>query len=64
MPRSPATRRRPASSASTLAAEGDEAWVEGDHDRLLQVASNLVENALRETPPRRDGHGALGRRAG
>jgi two-component system, OmpR family, sensor kinase len=34
-----------------LAAEGDEAWVEGDHDRLLQVASNLVENALRETPP-------------
>ena len=35
----------------TLAAEGDEAWVEGDHDRLLQVASNLVENALRETPP-------------
>ena len=34
-----------------LAAEGDESWVEGDHDRLLQVASNLVENALRETPP-------------
>ena len=28
-----------------------ESWVEGDHDRLLQVASNLVENALRETPP-------------
>ena len=23
---------------------------QGDHDRLLQVASNLVENALRETP--------------
>jgi signal transduction histidine kinase len=35
----------------TIAAEGGEAWVEGDHDRLLQVASNLVENALRETPP-------------
>jgi two-component system sensor histidine kinase BaeS len=34
-----------------LAAEGDESWVEGDFDRLLQVASNLVENALRETPP-------------
>jgi two-component system sensor histidine kinase BaeS len=34
-----------------LTAEGDEAWVEGDADRLLQVASNLVENALRETPP-------------
>jgi len=34
-----------------LAAEGGESWVEGDADRLLQVASNLVENALRETPP-------------
>jgi two-component system, OmpR family, sensor kinase len=33
-----------------LRAEGVEAWVEGDADRLLQVASNLVENALRETP--------------
>jgi two-component system sensor histidine kinase BaeS len=35
----------------SLTAEGDESWVEGDSDRLLQVASNLVENALRETPP-------------
>jgi two-component system sensor histidine kinase BaeS len=34
-----------------LSAEGEESWVEADHDRLLQVASNLVENALRETPP-------------
>jgi two-component system sensor histidine kinase BaeS len=34
----------------TLTAEGDEAWVEADADRVLQVASNLVENALRETP--------------
>jgi two-component system, OmpR family, sensor kinase len=33
-----------------LRAAGVEAWVEGDADRLLQVASNLVENALRETP--------------
>jgi signal transduction histidine kinase len=33
-----------------LHAEGGEAWVEADLDRLLQVASNLVENALRETP--------------
>jgi two-component system OmpR family sensor kinase len=33
-----------------LTAEGDETWVVADHDRLLQVASNLVENALRETP--------------
>jgi signal transduction histidine kinase len=33
-----------------LVAEGDEAWVEADGDRLLQAASNLVENALRETP--------------
>lgn len=33
-----------------LTAEGDEAWVDADADRLLQVASNLVENAMRETP--------------
>ncbi len=33
-----------------LSATGTEAWVEADRDRLLQVASNLVENALRETP--------------
>ena len=33
-----------------LSADGDEAWVDADADRLLQVASNLVENALRETP--------------
>lgn len=34
----------------SLNAEGGEAWVEADHDRVLQVASNLVENALRATP--------------
>ena len=34
-----------------LEVRGDETWVEADHGRLLQVASNLVENALRETPP-------------
>src|SRR5439155_6922016 len=34
----------------SLDANGDESWVEADNDRLLQVASNLVENALRETP--------------
>jgi two-component system sensor histidine kinase BaeS len=33
-----------------LHAEGSETWVEADADRLLQVTSNLVENALRETP--------------
>ena len=33
-----------------LSASGAESWVEADHDRLLQVASNLVENALRATP--------------
>ncbi len=33
-----------------LRAAGTETWVEADRDRLLQVASNLVENALRETP--------------
>jgi signal transduction histidine kinase len=27
-----------------------EAWVTGDGDRILQIASNLVENALRATP--------------
>ena len=33
-----------------LRAVADEAWVTGDGDRILQIASNLVENALRETP--------------
>jgi len=33
-----------------LTANGDETWVEGDADRILQIASNLIENALRETP--------------
>jgi signal transduction histidine kinase len=46
--------RRQASSALAfgvaLTAEADETWVDGDADRVLQVASNLVENALRETP--------------
>jgi signal transduction histidine kinase len=31
--------------------EPGESWVDADPDRLLQVASNLIENALRETPP-------------
>jgi two-component system sensor histidine kinase BaeS len=33
-----------------LRADAVESWVAADADRLLQVASNLVENALRETP--------------
>jgi two-component system OmpR family sensor kinase len=33
-----------------LTAEGDETWVDADADRVLQITSNLVENALRETP--------------
>ncbi|HEY0416911.1 MAG TPA: HAMP domain-containing sensor histidine kinase [Gaiellaceae bacterium] len=33
-----------------LVGRAEETWVEGDADRLLQIASNLVENALRETP--------------
>ncbi len=33
-----------------LRAAGAETWVDADQDRLLQVASNLIENALRETP--------------
>lgn len=46
-------RRHEASAENfrvTLAAEGTESWVEADNDRVLQIASNLVENALRETP--------------
>ena len=34
----------------TLAADAHETWVLADYDRALQVTSNLVENALRETP--------------
>jgi signal transduction histidine kinase len=48
-----AVRRQAAAARSfgvALTAEGDETWVDGDADRVLQVASNLVENALRETP--------------
>ena len=48
-----AVRRQAAAARAfgvTLTAEGDETWVDGDADRVLQVASNLVENALRETP--------------
>jgi signal transduction histidine kinase len=48
-----AVRRQEAAARQfgvALRAEGDEAWVDADADRLLQVASNLVENALRETP--------------
>jgi two-component system sensor histidine kinase BaeS len=33
-----------------LTSAGEESWVVGDVDRILQIASNLVENALRETP--------------
>jgi two-component system, NtrC family, sensor histidine kinase GlrK len=33
-----------------LVAEAEESWVEADPDRVLQIASNLIENALRETP--------------
>jgi two-component system sensor histidine kinase BaeS len=32
------------------AVAGDPAPAEGDHDRVVQVVSNLVENALRSTP--------------
>jgi signal transduction histidine kinase len=48
-----AVRRQEAAAREfgvALKAEGDETWVDADGDRVLQVASNLVENALRETP--------------
>ena len=48
-----AVRRHEASARGfdvDLSIEGGETWVEADGDRVLQVASNLVENALRETP--------------
>ncbi len=48
-----AVRRQEAAARAfgvALAAEGDETWVDADADRVLQVVSNLVENALRETP--------------
>jgi signal transduction histidine kinase len=33
-----------------LTVDAIETWVDADADRVLQVVSNLVENALRETP--------------
>ena len=48
-----AVARHDASARSfgvALAADVDESWVEADPDRVLQIASNLIENALRETP--------------
>jgi signal transduction histidine kinase len=33
-----------------LGAVAEETWVDADPDRVLQIASNLIENALRETP--------------
>jgi signal transduction histidine kinase len=35
----------------SLTVAGEESWVAADPDRMLQIASNLIENALRETPP-------------
>jgi two-component system sensor histidine kinase BaeS len=48
-----AVRRHEASARGfevELSADANESWVSADADRLLQVVSNLVENALRETP--------------
>jgi two-component system sensor histidine kinase BaeS len=47
-------RRHEASARSfrveLMPAVEEESWVLADPDRVLQIASNLVENALRETP--------------
>jgi two-component system OmpR family sensor kinase len=40
-----------AGDVALSAVAADDARALGDHDRLLQVVSNLVENALRSTPP-------------
>jgi two-component system, OmpR family, sensor kinase len=41
----------PVSGEHELALDVQPAVVEGDHDELLRVAINLIENALRYTPP-------------
>jgi signal transduction histidine kinase len=41
----------PVSGEHELALDVQPAIVEGDHDELLRVAINLIENALRYTPP-------------
>jgi two-component system, OmpR family, sensor kinase len=41
----------PVSAEHELALDVQPAIVEGDHDELLRVAINLIENALRYTPP-------------
>ena len=41
----------PLSSEHELSLDVRPAVVEGDHDELLRVALNLIENALRHTPP-------------
>jgi two-component system sensor histidine kinase BaeS len=50
--REAARRHEPTARALgvSLRAVADETWVSGDADRLLQIASNLIENALRATP--------------
>ena len=44
-------RARPVSAEHELSLDVQPAVVEGDHDELLRVAINLIENALRHTPP-------------
>ena len=49
--RSSAISRARGTSAWSCPAQGrPDAWVLGDHDRILQAVSNLIENALRVTP--------------
>ena len=44
-------RARELGVSLSAAGNGDRAWAVGDEGRLLQATSNLIENALRLTPP-------------
>ena len=45
-------------STSSIAVDAADLAADGDPERLHQVVANLVENAVRHSPPRRHGRGA------